>query len=438
MVEEQKDGVILDVSVAVPRYVLSHDALAEARGIDPDKYRYGLGCEEMSVCGPGEDTVTLAAEAAWRLLKGDPERLSRVGMCIVGTESNVDASKSIASTLHGLLGLRPACRVFDIQHACYGATAALQMARSWVRQYPRQLALVIASDVARYERCSPGEPTQGAGAVGLLIGAASPRDACLTLSAVSGTYASDVNDFWRPTYQKTACVKGKFSVDCYLKGMVEAYDDYKAQVKASAVPEHMLFHAPFPHMARKAHRRLMVHQGHTDEIFLADDYRRRVEPSLWANRRVGNIYTGSLYLSLAALCEQEGDDLTGCHAALFSYGSGSCSEYFTGRFGQAVARPGLQAMLDARDSIGVSRYEVLSDASLALEQNQSFCEDIAPRKGQPFTFLGIRDHERVYRQNEIGRRGEDFARERVESLPRAIPGRDPGVGQRPLLDGVAG
>ena len=45
-------------------------------------------------------------------------------MLSVGTETGVDHSKPVASYVQGLVGLPRHMRVFDIQHACYGGTAA--------------------------------------------------------------------------------------------------------------------------------------------------------------------------------------------------------------------------------------------------------------------------------------------------------------------------
>ena len=296
------DAAILDVSVATPKYYVKHEELAKARGIDPDKYRYGLGCWEMAVCSPGEDAVTLAAQAAFDLLQRHPNVADQIGLCVVGTESGVDQAKPIAIYLHQLLNLPKSCRAFEVKHACYGGTAGLQMARAWTQQHPKRYALVITTDIARYERYSPGESTQGAGAVAMLIGSAAAEQTLLTLSKESGVHANEVYDFWRPTYQSTAQVKGKFSISCYLDGLVEAFEDYKARENDHTEPDYFLFHVPFPRMARKAFRRLSDHKGlnYSDEM-IENVFENKVEPGLWINRRIGNIYTGSLYLMLAPL-----------------------------------------------------------------------------------------------------------------------------------------
>src|SRR2546428_2917450 len=91
-------------------------------------------------------------------------------------------------------------------------------AADWVRAgggRPRR-ALVIAADIARYALGSRGEPTQGAGAVAMLVG---PEPRALVLGEETGTYADNVYDFWRPIGRREALVDGKYSVECYLAAL---------------------------------------------------------------------------------------------------------------------------------------------------------------------------------------------------------------------------
>ncbi len=391
-------AAILDVAVAIPHYYLDHGALAHARGLDRQHYRERFGCEEMAVCGPGDDAVSLAASAAWRVLEKHRQLRHRIGLCVVGTESGVDGARPVSIHVHGLLGLPSSCRVFEVKHACYGATAALQTALSWAEKNPERYALVVAADIARQARHSRDEPHQGAGAVALLVGCSAPREALLTLSDKSGVFASNVYDTWLPNYQNTALVKQRSAASCYLEALEKAFADYQECGGDREPPDFLLFHTAVPRMAKRAHQRLLQVQGVDDPATVSADFERRVAPSLWAIRRVGNIYGGSLYLSLAALCEQQGSRLQGKRVGLFSYGSGCCSEYFTARFGSRIAQPELSSLLANRRRVSVPLYEAIVDASLAMDENHSYDEDV-PTRRQPFTFLGIRDHERQYRKN---------------------------------------
>ena len=55
------------------------------------------------------------------------------------------------------------------------------------------------------------------------------------------------------------------------------------------------------------------------------------------NRYVGNIYTGSLYLSLISLLENR-DLRTGETIGLFSYGSGSVGEFYSATLVEGLQR----------------------------------------------------------------------------------------------------
>src|SRR5215471_9531119 len=120
------------LSVAVPRRTLHLEDLARARGVDPAKYIAGLGVREMAVTDPGEDSVSLAATAARRLIDCNQVDPASIGMLAVGTETGVDHSKPVASYVQGLVGLPRHMRVFDGQHPCYGGTAALMAATEWI------------------------------------------------------------------------------------------------------------------------------------------------------------------------------------------------------------------------------------------------------------------------------------------------------------------
>ena len=154
---------IESLAVAVPHRYLDIEDLAKARGVDPAKYTQGLGAKQMVVAEPGEDSAALAATAAKRLIDQTRIDPAKIGMLVVGTETGVDHSKAVASYVQGMLKLPRGMRTFDVQHACYGATAALMAATEWIASGAGagKYAIVIGSDLARYELNTAGEPTQG-------------------------------------------------------------------------------------------------------------------------------------------------------------------------------------------------------------------------------------------------------------------------------------
>src|SRR5262245_9563791 len=285
--------------------------LATARGVDPGKYTKGLGQLEMAVATPCEDTVSLATVAARTSLMAFDIDPVESGTLIVGTETGVDHSKPVAVYVHELLGLPSNCRTFETKHACYGAMAGLTSAIDWIvaGRARGKKALIIASDIARYGAGTPGEPTQGAGAVAMVV-SETPRLLALD-KEVFGDYTRQVMDFWRPLYSKYAFTDGHYSIDCYLDALSGAWAD--AAAKAGSAERLALsgfdacfYHVPFVKMARKAHQRhwesemgrLVPKDDAEHAMKIADSFEVLVSPWLSLNAVVGNIYTGSLFLAL--------------------------------------------------------------------------------------------------------------------------------------------
>ena len=209
------------ISFHTSHYYVDLKTLAAARSVESDKYYVGIGQEKMAIPSPDEDVVTLAASAAWPLMC-DGE-LKDVELLLFATESGIDQSKAAGLFVHRLLGLSPRCRVLELKEACYAGTAGLQLAAAMVRQAPASRALVIASDIARYDLASPGEPTQGCGAIAMLVTA---DPSILVLDPESGLHAEDVMDFWRPNYRDEALVDGKYSTRMYLHAATNAWAHY--------------------------------------------------------------------------------------------------------------------------------------------------------------------------------------------------------------------
>jgi hydroxymethylglutaryl-CoA synthase len=401
------------LGVAIPRRYLDMVELARARGIEPGKYVEGLGAREMAVAEPGEDTVALAALAGSRALAASELDRANLGLLIVGTETGVDHSKPVASFVHGLLELPQTMRVYDTQHACYGGTAGLMAAVDWIASGAAagRSALVICSDIARYGVNTAGEPTQGAGAVAMVISA---NPALLEIDVgVSGAASSHVHDFWRPLGQREAQVDGHYSVQCYLDAVSAAYRGWKARAierglvrtnpgeLASEQLIRLCYHVPFCKMARKAHvqvRRSELEDGGgtwdatTEQAALAS-FKSQVDPSLTLCSRVGNVYTGSLYLGLAGLLQAQAAELAGQRIGLFSYGSGCTSEFFSGVVGKhaaaRIAAAKLGELLDAREKISVAEYERI----MALPPSAPLESDAS---GSGFRFVGVTNHRRQY------------------------------------------
>jgi hydroxymethylglutaryl-CoA synthase len=411
-----------------PEHYVDMADLARARGVDPAKYLQGLGQRQMAVPTPCEDTVSMAAAAGRRALAGFDIDPAEIGMLIVGTETGVDHSKPVAVYVHDLLGLSERCRTFETKHACYGAMAGLTSAVDWIaagRARGRK-ALIIASDIARYGIGSVGEPTQGAGAVAMVVSAA-PRLLALDTD-IAGDYTRQVMDFWRPLYSKYAFADGHYSISCYLDALSGALSDARdkagsPEVLALSSMRACFYHVPFVKMARKAHHRhweaeLGREIAPNDDAdptgaAIASSYETRVAPWLGLNAVVGNIYTGSLFLALIDYVRRldPGDPAEDKPISMFSYGSGCGAAFCLGRVQPGAASHA--ARLDPADALArrrkldVAGYEALLAACEADEATGSAVADpdAWQLEGDCF-YVGTRDHVRRYRGASAGRSSE--------------------------------
>jgi hydroxymethylglutaryl-CoA synthase len=383
-----------DIAFATADRYLDLANLAPMHGVEPAKYTVGLGQDRMSVCAPDEDVVTLAAAAALPLVQG--RDTSAIRTVLLATESGIDQSKSAGVYVHRLLGLQAACRVVELKQACYAGTSALQMALALVARNPAEQVLVICADVARYDVGSSGEPTQGCGAVAMLI-TADPR--LVAIEPVSGLHTSDVMDFWRPNYRTTAVVDGRLSIRAYTDALSGAWEDYQAQGGvALGEIDTFCYHKPFTKMALKAHQHLTRVTGAPRDPAVID---AQIADSLRYNRVIGNSYTASMYIGLVSLLDHAAEDLTGSRIGFFSYGSGAVGELFTG-----IVQPGYRdhlrtaahrRLLDERTEVGYAEYLRIVHPVNPVDGGDHPIEQIS--RG-PFRLAAITGHQRVYERRD--------------------------------------
>lgn len=380
---------IHDLSVATAQYVLTHETLAAHNGTGVAKYHRGIGQRAMSVPAADEDIVTMAADAAAPIVARHGS--DRIRTVVFATETSVDQSKAAGIYVHSLLGLPSAARVVELKQACYSGTAALQFAMGLVHRDPSEQVLVIAGDVSRYELGSPGEATQGAAAVAMLIGA---DPALVRIEDGSGMFTADIMDFWRPNYLTTALVDGRKSISAYLQAVEGAWKDYTERGGRKLDEFHSFcYHQPFTKMAHKAHRHLLQHNGHAAD---EDEIARATGLTTVYNVEIGNSYTASMYVGLASLLDHA-DDLTGEAIGFLSYGSGSVAEFFAG-----TVVPGYRAHLRSeahreaigrREQIDYPRYRELHERSFPADGGD---HPVPEETTGPYRLTGLFGHQRVY------------------------------------------
>ena len=208
-----------------------------------DKIRKVVG-RSFRMRGPEQSVYTLAANAAWRLIQAYDLDPRDIGYLALGTESSSDNSAGAvivkgmlddALSAHGQPAMSRECEVPEYKHACLGGVYALKGAlRYLATDGAGRKAIVVCSDIAEYERGSSGEPTQGAGAVAILL---ESDPALLHIDLSQSGSASDYRmvDFRKPfarfrgqpqrhdgQMQDLPVFNGRYSTSCYVDATREA------------------------------------------------------------------------------------------------------------------------------------------------------------------------------------------------------------------------
>jgi len=383
--------------------------LAEHRNLDMTRFD-NLQMKEKCVALPYEDPITFGLNAAKPLIDAlSPQEKDRIEMVITSTESAFDFGKSMSTYFHHHLGLNRNCRLFELKNACYSGAAGLQMAISFVlsQASPGAKVLLIATDISRFMMEEGGEaltadwsfaePSSGAGAVAMLI-SETPHIFQVDVGA-NGYYGYEVMDSCRPSSDSEAG-DSDLSLLSYLDCCENAFLEYQKRVENADYAKsfgYLAFHTPFGGMIKGAHRNLMRKFTKAGPEEIADDFRRRVVPGLAYCQRVGNIMGATAMLSLASTIVH-GDFSAPQRIGCYSYGSGCCSEFFSGvvthegqRRVQAFA---IDEQLNGRYELSMDEYEQLLVGSNAVkfgtrnvELDADFIPKVRDRRGQETCFL---------------------------------------------------
>lgn len=354
--------------------------LARHRNLDMSRFE-NLLMQEKSVVLPHEDPVTFAVNAAKPLIDAlSDEEKNRIEMVITCTESSFDFGKSMSTYCHDLLGLNRNCRLFELKNACYSGVAGLQMAINFVlaQTSPGAKVLVLATDISRFMVEEGGialsadwsfaEPSGGSGAVAMLV-SDTPSVFRIDVGA-NGYYGYEVMDTCRPSADMDTG-DTDLSLLSYLHCCEHAFREYQARVQGADFArtfDYMAYHTPFGGMVKGAHRSMMRKLAKTSAADIEQDFQVRVSPGLAHCQRVGNIMGATAALALASTIDG-GNFSVPRRIGVFSYGSGCCSEFFSGTASQEG-----QSRLRALDFTGHlnSRYELsMAQYDEVLEKSRS-------------------------------------------------------------------
>ncbi|PCI37515.1 MAG: 3-hydroxy-3-methylglutaryl-ACP synthase [Thiotrichales bacterium] len=344
--------------------------LFEGRQLDLERFD-NLMMENKSVGVACEDPITNAVNAAKPIIDQLSEaEKGRIEMVITASESGIDFGKSLSTYIHKHLNLQTKCRLFEIKQACYGGTAALQMAANFVvsQASPGAKVLVIATDIARAAaRNTYAEPSQGVAAVAMLVGE-DPQVLELDFGA-NGYHGYEVMDTCRPE-PELETGDADLSLLSYLDCLEASYQSYCDRVEGADLQQsfnYLVFHAPFGGMVKGAHRKLMRSVCKAPPKVCEPDFERRVLPSLRYCSQVGNVYSASVYLSLCGLLDSI-QFQAAQRVGVYSYGSGCSSEFYSGIVGpssnQRMAKMDIASGVANRYSLDMETYDKLLDISM--------------------------------------------------------------------------
>jgi len=429
-----------DISIYIPRLYLDAGDFAKARGLDPEKLERGLGIGQMAIVDTNQDPACLAANACLKVMQKNKLTPDKIGRLYVATESSFDESKAMNSYVIGMLeqvygaDTFGHCGGIECKFACVSGSYALYDNTNWIRagEAEDKYALVVVSDIAKYDLGSSGEVTQGAGAIAMLLNE-KPRllsfDPKVTSTSIKNEY-----DFYRPFGKETPIVHGQYSNLLYLIQVKNALIDYKRKVEKTGLiklkdgetildhVDYLNMHLPYSNMGKKALAYLVRHEWRDlprwkkiieeigmeepipkdprgtiesvleDSEFMANDhqftklftstemyaelYESKLASSLIASKMIGNLYTASLYLGFRSSLEfeyQKGIDLKGKRVGFCSYGSGASAMIFSGviqpEYEQVVKDMNLEAELGPRTKLSLDEYEELHENKRTYEEN---------------------------------------------------------------------
>ena len=294
------------LSYYVPSLYVDIEELAQKRNIPSEKLVYGLGLKKMATPDFDEDAASIAANSLFKLISENNINPKEIGRVYLGTESGIDSSKPTSSYVVEILEKVFAdkygdrcfknCDIVDLTFACAGAVDALQNCCDWVRNGDNRKAVVIASDIAKYELNSTGEYTQGAGSVSMLI---CEDPSIISFNGSWGVSTKGIGDFFKPrrqykksnilieaakilnkdisqdeadelleksqskfwsdsndiieVYKEEPVFEGQFSNESYKARVYEAIEDFNSQNKRNILKEweSVIFHLPYAFHGRR-------------------------------------------------------------------------------------------------------------------------------------------------------------------------------------------
>ncbi|MCB1843810.1 MAG: hydroxymethylglutaryl-CoA synthase, partial [Halioglobus sp.] len=270
----KKNIGISGLSAYLPPYRVWLEDWCDWTGQQWPKIREVVG-RSFRVRGPNQSVYTMAATAVMRLINQYDIDPSRIKFLALGTESSTDNSAGAiivkgmvdrALLASGRPQIARSCEVPEFKHACLGGVYGMKGAiRHLALDGAGSQAIVVCADIAEYARGSSGEPTQGAGAVAMLL---EENPTLAEVDLIRSGSASDyrIMDFRKPMLrfcgqdrnethqvQDFPVFNGKYSTTCYIEATLNALLDMYEKRKLNPIAyirslDTVFLHRPYRRM----------------------------------------------------------------------------------------------------------------------------------------------------------------------------------------------
>ncbi len=354
------------INVYAGSLVLDIEKLAVARNRDVKFFKEELMLDSKSQLVDYEDVITMAVNAAKPIISEQDKE--DIELCIFATESGLDFCKTNSTYICKYLGLKPQVRNFEVKNACYAATCAVQMAISWIASgvAPGKKALIVSSDINYDHEGRRGEEVPAVGSVAILI-SDKPNIVEYELGK-NGYFTFECTDYARPT-STYDIINGEESLYAYLDCADGAWEHYKKVVGLdldfNSYFKRVVYHTPFGGLVRMAHGNILKENyPGIKKSEINKNFEEKVLKSFKIPRLVGNTYSSTVYTSLVSLLMDDDDVKPGDRIGLYSYGSGSCAEFYSAivlpQAKEYIKKLNIDNHLNARYQLTVEEFDHLA------------------------------------------------------------------------------
>jgi 3-hydroxy-3-methylglutaryl CoA synthase len=268
---------------------------------------------------------------------------------------------------------------------------------------------VITADQSLNAIDKPWEFVGGAAGMAMLI--SDKPDFIVLEQEKFGIYSHEVSDVIRPLpWIETG--NSEHSLFSYMEALGESYLNYVDNTGVDDFDRYFdynVYHVPFSGISYRAHKLLMRQFNEISNEEIIKSFNLKTKPSIEDTCKIGASYGGSVYIALLSLIRNAADISQRKRIGIFSYGSGSCAEYFSVMVGanaqQIAQNSNMEHLLNQRHQVSVEEYELIENQRVEMSKSENYMPDInlipnafeSQYEGQnKLIFIGSKNYYRNY------------------------------------------